>query len=87
MKRKTGFVINPKDWSDTFSLPIQKTQELKATKSTLDKLALFINEAYNVAISKGIEIDEIPDELSIVPTLTEALDILEMEAIERDLGF
>ena len=56
MKRKTGFVINPKDWSDTFSLPIQKTQELKATKSTLDKLALFINEAYNVAISKGIEI-------------------------------
>lgn len=40
-----------------------------------------------VIISKGIEIDEIPDELSIVPTLTEALDILEMEAIERDLGF
>ncbi len=40
-----------------------------------------------VIICTGIEIDEIPDELSVVPTLTEALDILEMDAIERDLGF
>ena len=40
-----------------------------------------------VIICTGIEIDEIPDKLSVVPTLTEALDILEMDAIERDLGF
>lgn len=40
-----------------------------------------------VIICKEIDIDEIPDELSIVPTFTEALDILEMDAIERDLGF
>ena len=40
-----------------------------------------------VIICTGIEIDEIPDKLSVDPTLTEALDIQEMDAIERDLGF
>ena len=51
--RKSGFVINPKDWSDTNAQPIQKTQELKALKIKLDKLATFVNEAYNVSVSKG----------------------------------
>lgn len=40
-----------------------------------------------VIIAKGIDFDELPDELIVAPTLTEAKDILEMEAIERDLGF
>ena len=40
-----------------------------------------------VLICKGINIDNIPEELNVVPTLTEAIDILEMDAIERDLGF
>lgn len=40
-----------------------------------------------VIICKGIDIDDIPDEINVVPTLTEAKDILEMDAIERDLGF
>ncbi|MBI9040698.1 ribonuclease Z [Lutibacter sp.] len=40
-----------------------------------------------VIICNGIEIDDIPDEINVVPTFTEALDILEMDAIERDLGF
>jgi len=40
-----------------------------------------------VLISHGQNIDEISDEISIVPTFKEALDILEMDAIERDLGF
>lgn len=40
-----------------------------------------------VLICKGINIDNIPDELNVVPTLKEAIDILEMDAIERDLGF
>lgn len=31
--------------------------------------------------------DENPEELIIVPTLQEAFDIIEMEEIERDLGF
>jgi len=40
-----------------------------------------------VIVCKDIDIDEIPDEINVVPTFTEALDILEMDAIERDLGF
>ncbi|SNR71985.1 phage integrase SAM-like domain-containing protein [Flavobacterium sp. ov086] len=54
-KRKTGFVINPKDWSEDKSQPIQKNEELKALKSKLDKLAVFVNDAYNNAINTGVE--------------------------------
>jgi len=40
-----------------------------------------------VVIKTGIDIDDFPETLNIVPTLQEAEDVLEMEAIERDLGF
>lgn len=53
--KKTGFVINSKDWSEPNAQPIQKTQELKALKSKLDKLATFINDAYNISVSEGEE--------------------------------
>ena len=52
-KRKSGFIIDAKDWNG--KAPIQKTQELKALKSKLDKLATFINDAYNVSVSEGAE--------------------------------
>ena len=40
-----------------------------------------------VLVSETIEIDTLEDEmLSIVPTLIEAQDILDMDAMERDLG-
>jgi hypothetical protein len=41
-----------------------------------------------IIIKKGIEIDDLQDEsLSVVPTLMEAEDTLEMDDIERDLSF
>jgi hypothetical protein len=40
-----------------------------------------------VLICKGIEIDDIPEEINVVPSLEEAIDVIQMEAIERDLGF
>lgn len=40
-----------------------------------------------VIVNEHISIDEVPDELVVVPTLQEAYDIIEMEMIERDLGF
>lgn len=40
-----------------------------------------------VLVVKDFDIDENPDELIIVPTLQEAHDVIEMEEIERDLGF
>lgn len=39
-----------------------------------------------VLVSDKIDLDDIPDELVIVPTLQEAYDVIEMEDIERDLG-
>jgi hypothetical protein len=40
-----------------------------------------------VIINSNVSIDDFPEDFNIVPTLTEAEDILEMEAIERELGF
>jgi hypothetical protein len=39
-----------------------------------------------VIVGSGISFDEIIDKLVVVPTLTEAKDIIELENIERDLG-
>lgn len=59
------------------------------------KISLFLNIASDfksngmsfVVIKSGIDIDDFPENLNIAPTLQESEDILEMEAIERDLGF
>lgn len=40
-----------------------------------------------VIVSNKVKIDDMPDELIVVPTLQEAYDIIEMEDIERDLEF
>lgn len=38
-------------------------------------------------VNKDANVDKYPESFNIVPTMTEAEDILEMEAIERELGF
>ena len=61
----------------------------------LHKILLFspINENHKsnntsfVIVCNGIEFDKMPDELVAVPTFKEAEDIIEIEDIERDLGF
>ena len=40
-----------------------------------------------VIVNANIDIDDFPDYFNIVPTLQEAKDVTEMEAIERELGF
>jgi hypothetical protein len=40
-----------------------------------------------VIVVNGIDADKVPDEIVTVPTISEAADIIEMENIERDLGF
>ncbi len=39
-----------------------------------------------VLVNDHVNYDEVPDEICVVPTLQEAMDIIEMEEIERDLG-
>lgn len=40
-----------------------------------------------VIVSNTANLDEMPDEIIVVPTVQEAYDIIEMEEMERDLGF
>ncbi len=54
----------------------------------LDLSNLYKNNGTSfVVICGGIDIDKFPENFNIVPTLTEAIDIVEIEDIERDLGF
>lgn len=40
-----------------------------------------------VIVNDVIDIDVVPDELIVVPSLLEAGDIIKMEELERELGF
>lgn len=40
-----------------------------------------------VIVTDKANLDEMPDEIVVVPTLEEAYDVIEMEEMERDLGF
>ena len=40
-----------------------------------------------VIVTDAIAFNDVPDYLTIVPSVLEAHDIIEMEEIERDLGF
>ncbi|MFM1878500.1 MAG: hypothetical protein RLZZ241_1366 [Bacteroidota bacterium] len=40
-----------------------------------------------VLVSDAISYEAVPDEICLVPTIQEAFDVIEMEEIERDLGF
>ena len=40
-----------------------------------------------VVVSNTLNTNQTPEEIVVVPTLQEAFDIIEMEEIERDLGF
>ncbi|MBL4904603.1 MAG: hypothetical protein JKZ00_00940 [Flavobacteriaceae bacterium] len=63
--------------------------------SNFEQISLFLNCAVThksngtsfAVVCSGIDIDLFPETFNIVPTLTEAIDVIEMEAIERDLGF
>ncbi len=68
---------------------------LKYKKLQLSELLLFLKLSnYQrstghsfVFINDAMSIDDIPEEMIVVPTIEEAGDIIEMEEIERDLGF
>jgi len=51
-----------------------------ATKKKKEKTSFVI-------VSDSINIDDFPEYFNIVPTIIEAEDILEMEDMERELGF
>jgi hypothetical protein len=68
---------------------------LKYDELKLAELLLFLHTSNShrkeknsfVIVNHGINVDDIPMEMVVVPTVQEAGDIIEMEDIERDLGF
>jgi hypothetical protein len=68
---------------------------LEYTELELTELLLFLKTSNLhrktkfsfVIVNNAIDPDDIPIEMTVVPTLQEAADIIEMEEIERDLGF
>lgn len=40
-----------------------------------------------VIVTEGVDFNAVSDKLTVVPTLLEAYDTIEMDEIERDLGF
>ncbi len=57
IKKKTGFTINPKDWSITTGRPKQNNPENKITHSSLNKLEDFVFYNLNKDLAKGSLID------------------------------
>ena len=56
-------------------------------KKHLRLLSLLSEKHSFVIVSENIDIDKIHEDLIVVPTQQEAFDIIEMEEMERDLGF
>ena len=61
------------------------------TRSELSEFLLLSNTHREnghsfVIVTNNIDIDSIPEELIVVPTLIEAKDVVEMEEMERDLN-
>ena len=57
LKKKTGFTINPKDWSEATGLPKQNNPENKKLSNNLKKLDLFVMGNLNNDLAGGILID------------------------------
>lgn len=71
------------DFLKTFDVTVEELEKFSDISITKKE-----NGTSFVLISDTVDIDAFEDEsLSIVPTHQEAEDILEMDAIERDLGF
>lgn len=65
-----------------------KTVDVKAVKSfsALSKTHRKGKKSF-VIVAENIDFNDVPESLIVVPTILEAHDMIEMEEIERDLGF
>ena len=65
-----------------------KSVDIKSIKNFVDLAKKFKKQKKSfVIVAEGIDFNEVPHTLHVVPTLLEAHDLIEMEEIERDLGF
>lgn len=76
IKRKTGYIINPKNWGDS-NFPKPNDEELKNLKTNLQSLANKVERNLNNAISKGEEIngDWLQDQIDLIHGKKKPTDI------------
>lgn len=68
---------------------------LSYTNLSLEQLLLFIEISNQhrilkqsfIIVNNALDTHILPNEIMVVPTLLEAQDVIEMEEIERDLGY
>ncbi len=71
------------------------TDITKYGELTLEELLMFLKLSIThrkgkksfVIVNDTINIDSVPEEIHVVPTLQEAEDLIGLEELERDLGF
>jgi hypothetical protein len=96
--KQEGLVDFFRDFTKNYPSFLSKNVIVDLTEIKIDKVSeilVFLNTAVAhtnnstsfVIIANGVDMDELPDELIVVPTMIEALDIIEMDEITRDLGF
>lgn len=69
---------------DLLNVPIKESKDLIALYET-STIHRNRNKSF-IIVSKNIEIDQLPEDFIVVPTLHEALDTVELEAIEREIS-
>lgn len=77
-----------KDHNLILDISHDKTVDIKAIKtfSDLSKKHKKAKRSF-VIVAENIDFNDVPSAMLVVPTLLEAHDMIEMEEIERDLGF
>ena len=70
------------DVSADKTLTLKTIQQFKSLSKTHRK-----GKKSFVIVAEGIDFTAVPESLVVVPTILEAHDMIEMEEIERDLGF
>ena len=85
------FTVNHKNLTEN-NVIIDLSSKLKVQSSEIS-LFLYYADLHQksgttfVLIYPSVDVDSFPETFNIVPTLVEAEDVLEMENIQRDLGF
>ncbi|MBT8296621.1 MAG: ribonuclease Z [Gramella sp.] len=72
-------VVDLREFKDLESSHFLAFLEISNVHRTQNKSFVLVNDA--------VGIDELPEELVVVPTLQEAEDMIQMDEIQRDLGF
>ena len=72
-------VVNLKSRKDLASDDLLAFLEISNVHRNGNKSFVLVNDA--------VGIDDLPEELVVVPTLQEAEDMIQMDEIQRDLGF